>query len=276
MTRALSVNNKDTAILVEFQYGDPASPTYTRMTSWSQDLTTFTSTPALEVSLGSNIGTLEDRETTIRIPLVAGAFSDLVSNGEPHSPIFVTITESTTDPTGAGDPDTLTLFKGQVRSVTRNAGGAAGVVALACVPQKNLLRVPLGIPCNNQCEWTLGDPNCKVNMASLSALGLLTAVSVRTATITGLTPPGGDATYYSRGYVKRDGLWIGIRVWSSSTATSFELVKAPPAAWIGQYLTVFPGCQKTIEVCRARFSNELNFGGMGYAMPSWHPAIEGP
>lgn len=274
MTRALSTNAKSRWILVEFRYGDPTAPTYTRLTSFSQNVTyegdVYTSMAELAVALAANTGGLEDRATTITLKLVADSFQDKASNGERHSPISVTVREQSLDPNGVGAFDDLVLYKGKLKAARRTRDA----VTFECHSVKGRLKVATGVPCNNQCGWTLGDHHCKVNLAALDETATVASVSGRTVTLTAVSEL--DATYWSRGYLERDGLRIEIRSWRATSPLEFELSDPPPAEWIGELVTVVPGCDKTIETCRARFDNESNFGGMGYPMPSWHPALEGP
>jgi hypothetical protein len=54
----------------------------------------------------------------------------------------------------------------------------------------------------------------------------------------------------------------------------FFMNRRPPSSWIGAIVTLFAGCDKTIETCRDRFGNEEHFNGRGYSMPAYHPNFE--
>jgi hypothetical protein len=60
--------------------------------------------------------------------------------------------------------------------------------------------------------------------------------------------------------------------------TKFRLAEVPPTDWIGGSadITFVAGCDKTIETCRARFSQEENFSGIGYGMQPYNPNWESP
>lgn len=274
MTRAISGNSQERWLLVEFSYGDPTAFDYERLTSWTQDVEheseTWTSLVTLAVSLAPNTGGLQEGVTTITLPLVADGFADKASNGERHSPIFVRVLEQIRDPNGVGTLDTLTLFKGRVKTAKRRKD----TVSFDCVSAKGKFQVQIGVTCDVQCRWTLGDHHCKVDLAPLDETATVDSVSGRTVTLDAISDP--DATYWSRGYMERNGLRIDIRAWRDTDPLVFELADPPPAEWVGEQVTVVPGCDKTYATCVARFNNESNFGGMGIAMPAWHPSFEGP
>ena len=48
---------------------------------------------------------------------------------------------------------------------------------------------------------------------------------------------------------------------------TFVLSKTPPASWLGQAVTVAPGCDKSLFTCDNRYLNVTSFGGFGTFMP---------
>lgn len=270
-------------VAVEFEYGDPASPTYSRYVDWDSDLTiggdSYTSEKRLEVQLGADRGDFNVPQATVVLP-VEDAFTTQLAKGEPHSPVFVTILERGVT-VGGGSTIVTTLFTGRLAETIRNYQNRSDLIALRCRDYRALLNKPLGLQCNAQCAWVFTGTGCELSAVGLSQTGTMTSISRLTATITGLTQPaffvgGTTEGYWHRGYVERDGLRIGIRDWRSGNPTTFHLVKPAPSSWSGQSVTAFPGCDKTIKTCRERWDNEEHFGGFGIEMPAYKPLFENP
>ena len=269
-------------LAVEFAYGDPTAFSYVRLTNWASNVTvggnTYNTNMALAVDLPTDKGVMFEGSATVSVQINAAAlFGNLVS-GEPHSPVFVTIYEvrKTLDDVSE---QVFTLYKGKVSHAIKNFRGRRNLVGLRVVSQRVRLDVPLGLPCNVQCTWTFTGPGCEISSVGLAQTGTMDAIDRFTAVIRGLTQPaffvGADNTrYWRRGYVEKDGLRILITDWSSDIPTSFELSRRPPASWENQSVSVFPGCDKTIAVCRAQWDNEEHFGGFGIEMPAYKPTFE--
>lgn len=280
-----SLPKKLTYHLVQFAYGTGAA-TFARFTNKTADVSylsnTYTSVPKLALELPANTGAVEERALVVELPVSAHAlFASLVS-GEPFSPVYVTalhVNEPLAD--DGGSNETMTVCAAwRLAKATKNPSKKRGIVRLEAVGPKNELRVPLGIPANYHCVWTLFGNGC--DLAPVSDTGTLTAIDAtdpKKVTITGISvsvPGPTPGKTFHRGYVEKDGIRVDIRDWSSSASSTFFLVRRPPAAWVGATVTVFAGCDKTIETCRNRWANEARFGGFGYAMPNYHPVFEVP
>jgi len=283
MTRALAKPEKESYLLVEFRHGEN-SATSERYTDFQQDTVGFTSTPLMEVELPDNTGTFDESETKIVLPI--DAFTDRLSDGLPHSPTYVKIEERTQGFVSGDEASVLILFRGQVKRVVRNYQGRTNMVAIFAVPAKSRLNVPLGLQCNHHCERRLFSPGCTLLQSSFDQPGQIASIDgkevtiVASAAIENPTAPGGtNDRFWERGYLEKDGLRIGIHVWTISDPKVFVLRKRPPSDWIlagaGSILFV-PGCHGTIEDCRVVWDNEDHFLGLGYAMPDYSPNIENP
>lgn len=264
-------SEKVSAFFVELKYGDPAAPTFLRLTDWSADLTfqslTYTSQPEMKIENLEISGIFDDRTVELTLPLVAGGFTDRVANGAKHSPVYVTIWEKLFSTSGGSD-QVLTLFSGKINRVIRNFQGRPNFVMLEFKSTKQRLDVPMGLVATHQCQWSFGGRGCGVTVTT--STGTMTAFSGKTATITGLS--GQADRFWHRGFVEKDGIRIEIRDWVNGT--SFELMQEPPPEWAGASVKVYAGCDKSIETCRARWNNEANFSGFGYAIPNYSPNYE--
>lgn len=117
------------------------------------------------------------------------------------------------------------------------------------------------------CRAQLGDARCKVNMATHTATGTVTATTSRLAfTDSARTEAAGD---YSLGTVTFDsganaGLSMEIKeyLYSSATGGTIILTLAMPyAIGVGDSYTITKGCDKTLATCKQKFNNTINFRG---------------
>lgn len=266
--------------LVEFTWGASSA---LRVTDQEEDVAhsglgvTFEALPRLEIALPPNTGGLEEKPLELTVVRSSKTLFQNLSSSEPHAPVTVKVWEELyDDPATSSTYELLLHYHGQVSKAVRNYQNAPDLVLLEALTLKSRLDVPMGLPANPQCVWTLADGvNCTVTATPQSGT-LASVISGPLVEITGLSPPGGDASYFQRGYVEVDGLRIGIRKWDSGSPDEFHLRRRVPASWVGGSVSVVPGCDKTIEVCRSRWSNEEQFGGFGYAIPNYQPNYESP
>lgn len=263
--------------LVELSYG--STPTVVRLTDQEADYThaslgTFMGAPELGIEPAENTGTLDDRPWALLAPVSLHALFDNVSKGEPHAPVTARIFEETYEEDGVATLNTFLHFRGFLAKAIRNYNQQRDMVRLEFLSVKTKLNVPLGLAANPQCPWVFGDKNCKIDAVALEQTANLTAIDQNVVTLTGFASP--SDRYWERGFVSFDGLSIGIRIWRQADPNTFHLNTRPPQAWLNQTVTLRPGCDKTIETCRARWANESEFGGFGYGIPSYQPLYETP
>lgn len=276
MARAVDKPSKDTYLLIRFTYGDPGDPDYIAFTNWTSDIPgnpIYTSEPRLEVKIPENTGTFENKSLDVMMPLSVSWFNDLV-NGEPKAPVYIQA-EEITKPIEGGDTSSRRIFfKGQLMRTIQNYQGRSDRSIAKFMSIKSRLDIPLGIPANHHCAWTLFGNGCNKSKSGFS--NVLTVDTIDGKVLTTTTSPSRTGKFFHRGYIEYEGLRIGIRDWNDTEADTFYLVKPAPQSWIGKTVQVWAGCDKTIATCRARFANEINFGGMGYTIPAYNPLIENP
>ncbi len=273
---------KSQAILLLFEYGD-GEETVKALASADDDIpylgTNYESEPRVEVEVPKMAGTLKQKDAEISLPLEDEGFSDLVSNGEPHSPVKCTVMERLV----AGTEETVRfLFRGKLARAFRNAKGRRGRVKLEVGGPKGELDVRLGISIAHACRWTHGDENsspCGIDLSAYRQTGTIIAVDGPEVWITGLdyswwTDLHGK--WWHRGYLEIDGLRLTVRDWAQGDETRFLLVRDPPASWLNASVTATPGCDKLVETCRGRWDNEENCSCIGIAMPAYNPTLEDP
>jgi hypothetical protein len=270
---------KESYLLVTFYSGEGLA-NQNKYTNFEQTTEGFPSEPRMEVEMPENTGTFDRHELRIWLPY--DTFTNRVGSGVPHSPLFVRI-EEVTNGLFPGDQSTrLVLYRGRVMHTQRNFQKRPNTVAFFCLPAKALLDIPLGLPCNHHCVWTLFKGGCGASEARFDLQTEIDSVDGQEVTITdtAVTTPGrSDARYWKRGYMEKDGLQIGIREYDGDTDfTKFYMDRRVPTDWIGgtNDIRIVPGCDKTIENCRSRFNQEETFGGAGYGIPPYQPNIESP
>lgn len=262
----------------------PVYHEYTNWTSTIQGLSTagFISVPEMEVDLPEVEGLLEEKDYLVRLPM--DDFLKELSSGLPHESVIMDIWEFSlaADPAQGGKE--LHVFHGQVLSTIRNKNGRSGIVELKGRLAKHTIDRPLGVPCNVHCIWTLGKGPCKANVAALHGFTIASITGKKV--VVNEEVPGTlasyDDYYFHRGFLRIKGGTAGtegnyqvtIREWRQANPTTFYVTRQLPQRWVGHGVAISGGCDKTIETCRARWNQEENFCGLGYAIPPYNPNYE--
>lgn len=292
MTTSITERQKGSYILVKFFYVVAGTPVNHRYTDWSSDVLndemlggstfTFSSNPDMQVSPIVLVGSLEEK--TITIELTKDTFLERISNGAAHAKILVKVWE-VIDSDAATGPTQIMLFRGRVAAAIRNYQGKSNRVQVECTAMRTRLNVALGMPAQHHCCNIFGDNSaetgvagnmCRINVSTLTDTGSCTSVAGKTAVITGVTTPSAPVgtNYWQKGYAEYGGVRLQIRNWVNGTPTAFQFYGFVPVEWAGQTITLTPGCDHTITVCRARWNNEANFNGFGIKTPSYNPAFQ--
>ena len=295
MTTSIRQAQKGSYVLVKFSYVDTAgTATHHRYTDWSSDVEsdemlggfttwTFVSNPQMTVSPVKIVGTLEEQEFSIE--MTQDTFLERLSDGTPHAPTYVKVFEIIDSDDAASVTQTM-LFRGRVSATKRNFGGKSERVLVECTTWRTRLTAALGMPANHHCVNIFGDNSnetgsagtqCRIDVSLLRSAGTATAISGKRLTVTGVTTPAGTANdrYWHRGWIEYDGTRILVRDYDRLVSTTyFYLQNFPPTYWIGKTVRLVPGCDLTIGTCRDRWSNEDNFNGFGFAIPSRNPTYE--
>lgn len=248
---------------------------------------TATVVPSLTARMATRDGGVTDKEFELDFNLgedSTGWLDSLVS-GEAHAAVRM-VAQLGLVPFGPGQTETETLVSLGTYFLTRavrNKDRQLNRCMLSFLDHRGRLHIPLGIACTPACAWTLGDKTCGVDVASAEETGTVAAVEGKTLTLTTGTDSSvvtskPTTTYWQRGFVTFESLSIGIRVWASTQVDpySFALVHDIPSSWLGEVVTLTPGCDKTPGTCNTLWSNLDRFGGLGIAIPRYHPVVENP
>lgn len=166
-----------------------------------------------------------------------------------------------------GDP----FFKGQIGAPTYRPRGV--VVLRTTSPLRvNERRVPRFL-LQRRCNHTLFDGSCRVNAATFSEIGTVTAVGSKYVDATEFgdrATAESNAQFFALGRVR-----IGneIRLCVSQSGDRLTLNAAFVSASIGDTVTAWAGCDKLLSTCVNKFDNLVNFGGFP-DMPYENPQLE--
>jgi len=287
MTRAIDDSKKESYVLVQFT----VNGTNYKFTNWATSIDpageNWLSTPTLDVKWPKNTGTLEAKGAIITVPSNANAMVStlvelLMADGTPTAAVEVEIRE-VIRPVVLGDLATVLIpFVGRILRAVRNANGRANQVRFEIQSVKARLDIPLGLPCNHHCSWAFMGKGCSVQ-GGAGQRGPQLAVQQRLRTVGSMD--GKELTVtadplltgtksFRFGYVHRNGVRIGVQDWNPAEPMKLSLRQQAPASWVGQQVTMVPGCNKTLEGCRDDWNNEPNFLGLGYSLPAYNPMFE--
>lgn len=117
------------------------------------------------------------------------------------------------------------------------------------------------------CLNTLYDSSCTINQATYAVNGSFSSGS----TSNSLNASLGQATgYFSEGKIKftsgvNNNLWRTVQLYTNGSPSVIKInvpVYTPPSN--GDTFTIYPGCNKTMATCSAKFSNLANFRGFPF------------
>lgn len=265
------------APLVEFSWG--SGPTIARYCRWTDDIAigatgeVYTAEPSLRyVMERAQHGGTEDAPVLIEMRMDKPPF-DTLSLLYDHAPVRCTVWECSPLSLDAKLP----VFAGKI--IRMNVKSKRGLLASAKVSSvKRLLKVKAGLQALSTCPWIYRKSPCQSTRPDIT--GTVTNLQVNDKPnrikIQISSPPDMDNSIWNRGYVEFDGLRIAIRRSYDDAGTDgifrFDLRSFPPPDWLGEEVTIAPGCDGRIETCRIH-DQEENFGGIGYAMLNRNPTI---
>lgn len=167
----------------------------------------------------------------------------------------------------------LKLVRGRLGEVQRK--GQLFVAELRSLAQA--LQQTLGELYAVTCRATLGDARCGVNTAALTVAGTVTAVTDRARfTDSARAAPADTFTWGLLTFASGANEGYAMEVKSHAAGGAFTLVQPLPyAISVGDAYEVYPGCDRRLETCKAKFSNVVNFRGEPY-IPGVDKLLEYP
>lgn len=278
---ALNAPAKESWQLVQFLNAATGSliVAYTdRDSDYSFEGVDYTSVTAMEIGLPTNNGILDAQPCNIALPLFDDFTTD-ISSGAAYAPVEVRVIEVVKSE--GYSTSYLRTFRGLIVGAKRNVEGRPRFIAISAIPVKARLQtVAMGLQCMHHCINRLGDGRCGITLLTSPKRDQLTILAIDGTKVTvddADVVAGLEDRFYQRGYMSYGGLEIMVQTWRNEiegTKADFYLMRRPPTSWLGQTVTIYAGCDKTVETCRSRFNNEDHFNGVGYKMPAYHPSFE--
>lgn len=130
------------------------------------------------------------------------------------------------------------------------------------------------------CRAVLGDSRCGVSLAAHTQSGtVLTVTNRRTFTVSGVSVPSGDDTYFQGGLLTftstGDLEGVSMEVQDFDGTTVDLILSVPFDIQAGDTFDIVAGCDHSLATCRDRFDNVLNFRGEPHA-PVSDDTMRGP
>ena len=202
----------------------------------------------------------------ITVPRTNGV-ADLFIPGMPPSPVFMTVYRL-----HRGDSEVVQLWSGEVSSVQFTGS----VAKLSGQPIGNVLRRALpSTTFQGQCNWALYSTQCGVDKAAYAEAGTVSAIA--SAVVTLAISHDRANGYFNNGFVisgTNERHWIIGHTRLSATSAQLTLMTPFTALQAGDSLTAYPGCDRTLADCKARYSNLQRFLGFPF-IPTKNPFVTG-
>lgn len=119
-----------------------------------------------------------------------------------------------------------------------------------------------------QCRHALYGTSCGVDKAEYAITGTVTSINGIEVTLTLTDPPEElSGQYFVGGMMEYNGLFRFI----TNQGTGFvRLWREMPDLEVGNTVTVYPGCDRSLSTCKNKFSNVINYGGFPW-LPKSNP-----
>jgi len=170
---------------------------------------------------------------------------------------------------------TITLFTGFVQSVSFEDEMKMAVILCSPIEMASSRPIPR-FSYQSLCNHVLFDDNCKVDDTDsrFRYSNTVSAQSGSTVSVPGVDAYG--AGWFTGGFLELTG-GNDSRLIIASSGITLQLLLPFPSSAVGQTVTVFAGCDHTVNTCDTKFdtpedtlSNVINFGGFAF-VPNRNP-----
>jgi len=220
---------------------------------------------ALPIQRGpiSNSLNLEVDTTELQLSGISSQLFDVAMTNQLDG-VKVTIKRALWDQNSASGMEFIIFYGSGTPSFNRN------VLILSCSSIFNSLNIIVPRNCWQQpCNYTLFDMGCTLTKSSFKVSSVATADSTTDYEVldSTFTPPPSDLSKFNLGEIQiTSGPNNGCRRMMLTTEVGRFVVAVPfpSKVTVGTTFDYYPGCDKTPEICRDRFSNKVNFYGFVY------------
>lgn len=150
-------------------------------------------------------------------------------------------------------------WSGSVQAIKRTSDAEVEVICrswLAMMDEAGLRQVY-----GRACPHTLYDHRCQVSRAAVAVTAEVSSVSGRSVASASFASL--DSGYLTGGYLEvsiGDGLLERYGI-EAHAGAAVQLLDLPVGVVVGEKVTVYPGCDRTIMMCEERYHNSYNYGG---------------
>jgi hypothetical protein len=226
----------------------------------------YLSCTSMEFDLPEQVGDFSSSEGIIKNVTDAFPIVAQIASGYPYNNIKITVTEAVLDDSFAVLSSNV-LFDGLLYTSERQV--ASGYVNFIIRNWKYYTNITGGNPCSENCSVKyFGDGICKAPVTT----SVVQITDISNDIITVSPVPAGVDFLYNKGYISFNDINIKILHWESGDKLQTKL--PVPGDWLGQTITVFAGCDRSIDTCRDIHNNESNFYGLGISMIDYNPITE--
>lgn len=266
-------------VLVTISWGSNTA----RYTRWDEDIDilgeVFTAVPSLSArQTGQSEGGTKPDEVDLTLPVDIAPLTTALLPYK-HARVKVKIEEFSP----GTNASRRTLFYGTIESIRASASSKLATAKIKGI-KAQLAQAKLGVPSLTKCVHTYGRGDCNADIESQKLTATVTTASgvdgsPNRCLLTLSGSPDVANSKFAFGYLEYDGLQLTIRQIADEGTNPDPEVKvdvrdAVPTYWAGKSITVYPGCNKSIEACRDAFRDqESQFLGLGYKMLTYNPGL---
>lgn len=161
-----------------------------------------------------------------------------------------------------------TVWIGTITEIKREDAGVANIISASLA--STFTREGLRLTWGRACPHAVYDHNCRLRAADYAVTGQV-VTRLDGAGITVNLPAGVPDGYFSGGYIEYqvDGITErrGTRLHKENILSLFG---GSAGLSVGMAVTLYPGCDLTIDTCNDKFGNVPNYGGCPH-LPSVNP-----
>jgi uncharacterized phage protein (TIGR02218 family) len=166
------------------------------------------------------------------------------------------------------DKNGVKLFMGKIGSCTFNTSKAEATLKLISIQGILKTQVPYRTY-SLSCSFSLFGEGCEANKNTYKLVITNFLLNPTRTELTSSTLNSKESGYFSGGYIDAAGEYNYIKEHNNLT-----LKLLYPLQSSANEIIVYPGCDKTRDICKNKFNNEKNYGGFPFIPPK-NPVTEG-
>lgn len=181
-------------------------------------------------------------------------FAKLFVGTPPSSSLYLTVRQK-----DLGDDAAPVVWIGRVLSCKRVSQVAVEVSCQMLTASLN--RTGLRLCFSRNCPHALYDLNCRVDQNAFAVV--VEVESLAGASVTSAALDTFDDNYFAGGFMEFN-LLPGVlerRAIETHTGSTVAILGTNEGLKVGDFITVLPGCDRTIPTCDTKFNNMPNYGG---------------